>query len=73
MAAWPWYGAVVRGEAYKAAEFLSVHEYEHVQRWVAQIGGRPAAKRGTRVNRSWGDASERLRERHSASDFEQRS
>ncbi len=69
MAIYPWYGAVVLGKAYNAAEFLSVHEYEHVLRWTAAMGERPAVKRGQMVNRTWGDESEQVPERHSAADF----
>ena len=70
MAIWPWYGAVLTGAAYNAAEFLSMHEYEHVRRWVDQIGAREAVKRGRMVNRSFGEPETQLRERHDASDFE---
>lgn len=70
MAVWPWYGALAKGLLYDAGEFLSVHEYEHVIRWSDQIAARPAAKRGRRVNRVWGEPSSQLRERHDASDFE---
>ncbi len=70
MAAWPWYGQVLMNQVYQAAEFLSVHEYPHVRRWAEMIAARPAVKRGRRVNRSFGDPAEQLRERHSASDFE---
>lgn len=69
MAIWPWYSAVVNNEAYDAAEFLQVHEYEHVVRWVNEVGERPAVRRGRMVNRTWGDESEQVRERHSAADF----
>ena len=72
MAIWPWYGGLVLGQLYNAAEFLSVHEYEHVLRWANAIAARPAVKRGRMVNRAWGDPSEQLIERHSASDFELR-
>src|SRR5580692_8656787 len=41
MAAWPWYGGMVLGKLYSAGEFLSVHEYTHVQRWANQIAARP--------------------------------
>ncbi|MBS98310.1 MAG: glutathione-dependent disulfide-bond oxidoreductase [Oceanospirillaceae bacterium] len=69
MAIWPWYGALVLGRLYDAGEFLSVQEYTHLQRWAKEIDERPAVKRGRRVNRTWGDPSEQLPERHSASDF----
>ncbi len=70
MAVWPWYGALVKGKVYDAAEFLSVHEYEHVIRWTDTIAKRPAVQRGRRVNRVWGDEESQLRERHSRSDFD---
>lgn len=72
MAIWPWYGGLVLGQLYSATEFLSVHEYEHVLRWANAIAARPAVKRGRMVNRAWGEPSEQLIERHSASDFELR-
>ena len=72
MAIWPWYGALVRNEAYEAAEFLEAHTYKNVVRWAEQIAERPAVKRGRMVNRSWGNPAEQLRERHDASDFESR-
>lgn len=68
IAIWPWYGCLVLGEVYGAAEFLSVHEYPNVLRWAKQIAARPAVKRGRIVNRTSGDAF--LEERHSAADFE---
>lgn len=70
IAIWPWFGGLVRGAMYDAAEFLQIHEYEHLLRWANNIAERPAVKRGRMVNRSWGDASEQLRERHDASDFD---
>jgi GSH-dependent disulfide-bond oxidoreductase len=72
MAIWPWYGALVAGEVYDAAEFLQVESYAHVLRWAAEIAERPAVKRGRMVNRSFGPPEEQLRERHDASDFETR-
>ena len=69
MAVWPWYGALVRGVIYGAAEFLSVHEYKHVVRWAEAIAQRPAVKRGIRVNKVWGEDATQLPERHSAADF----
>jgi GST-like protein len=72
IAVWPWYGGVVLGTAYNAAEFLSVQEYKHVQRWAKKIAERPAVKRGRIVNRMSGPPAEQLHERHDASDFELR-
>jgi len=60
------------GVAYGAAEFLSVSEYRHVQRRAETILARPAVKRGRMVNRTYGEPSEQLRERHETSDFDMR-
>jgi GST-like protein len=70
MAIWPWYGALVKGQVYGAAEFLDVASYEHVLRWTDELAERPAFKRGRMVNRSFGDPKSQLHERHDASDFE---
>ena len=70
MAIWPWYGGMVRGEAYDAAEFLSVHEYRHVVRWAEEIAARPAVIRGRKVNRVRGKPEEQVAERHRASDLD---
>ncbi len=72
IAVWPWYGALAKGLIYSAGEFLSVQDYKHVQRWADQIAARPAAQRGRMVNRSWGEPSSQLHERHDASDFDTR-
>ncbi|WP_428384320.1 glutathione-dependent disulfide-bond oxidoreductase [Nevskia ramosa] len=72
MAVWPWYGGLVLGRLYGAAEFLQAESYEHVMRWARQIDARPAAKRGQMVNRNWGEPAGQLVERHDASDFELR-
>ena len=47
-----------------------MQEYKNVQRWADQIHARPAVKRGRMVNRTSGQPSEQLHERHDASDFE---
>ena len=60
MANWPWYGALVTGKLYDAAEFLSVHEYAHVRRWSDQIAARPAIVRDWRVNRPWSEPPDQL-------------
>ncbi len=71
MAIWPWYGRLAASGAYEdAGDFLEVDKYEHVQRWRKLIGERPAAQRGSMVNRTFGDPSKQLHERHDASDFE---
>ena len=71
MAIWPWYGRIALHEAYDdAGTFLSVDEYEHVQRWTKQLAARPAVKRGVMVNKATGPLSEQLHERHDASDFD---
>ena len=69
MAIWPWYGGLVLGQLYGAAEFLSVQEYKHLGRWATEIAARPAVQRGRRVNRVMGPEAEQLAERHSAADF----
>lgn len=70
IAIWPWYGGLVKGRLYGAAEFLSVHEYKHVLRWAEAIDARPAVQRGRRVNRVSGEAAEQLAERHDAGDLD---
>ena len=70
MAVWPWYGTLVKGQLYEAGEFLSVHEYQHVLRWTDEIALRPAVQRGRKVNRTWGEPSSQLHERHEAADFD---
>ena len=72
MAAWPWYGALVRGQIYDAAEFLQVNEYSGVLRWTNLIGKRLAIHRGRMVNFIMGDPAIQLHERHDAGDFDTR-
>lgn len=69
MAIWPWYGVLVLGSLYDAAEFLDVKSYSNVVRWAKAIAQRPAVKRGKRVNRTWGEPEEQMFERHSQEDF----
>ena len=70
IAIWPWYGNLVKGELYGAAEFLQVSDYANVVRWADTIGERPAVKRGRMVNRITGPLSSQLHERHDTSDFD---
>jgi len=70
MATAPWYGSLVKGLVYDAAEFLDVASYENVNRWADDVMSRPAFIKGRMVNRAWGEPHEQLRERHNASDFD---
>lgn len=71
MATFPWLAPFVEGKIYNdASTFLSIHEYEHVARWVGEINARPAVRRGRIVNKAWGEENQQLLERHSAADFE---
>jgi GST-like protein len=72
IAVWPWYGALAKGQLYEAGEFLQVQAYTHVVDWAERIAERPAAQRGRKVNRTWGELSSQLHERHDASDFDTR-
>jgi GST-like protein len=71
MAIWPWYGRLALGRQYgqKAGKFLNVSEYTNTMRWAKEIETRAAVKRGQMVNRTSGDLSGQLRERHSQQDF----
>ena len=70
MAIFPWYGGLVKGWQYGAGEFLSVQDYKHVNRWADMLLERPTVRRGRMVNRTSGEPSSQLHERHDASDFE---
>jgi GST-like protein len=69
MAIWAWYGQLVLGRLYSAAEFLDATSYTHVLKWAKTIDTRPAVKRGRMVNRAFGEPYTQLRERHDADDF----
>ncbi|RJT23388.1 glutathione-dependent disulfide-bond oxidoreductase [Buttiauxella izardii] len=72
IAIWPWYGSLAKGGLYDAAEFLDVASYKNFVRWADEVANRPAVKRGRIVNRTFGEPSQQLHERHDASDFELR-
>ena len=72
IAIWPWYGNLVLDTLYGAAEFLQAESYTHLLRWTQDVRARPAVQRGRMVNRSWGEASEQLHERHQSTDFDLR-
>ena len=72
IAIWPWYGAVMLGQAYgDAATFLGLGEYTNVRRWVDRLAARPAVQRGRRVNRKPDEKNpDFIPERHSAADLD---
>jgi GST-like protein len=70
IAIWSWYGQLVLGNLYSAAEFLDVASYTNVMAWAERINARSAVQRGRMVNRPFGEPSEQLHERHDASDFD---
>jgi GSH-dependent disulfide-bond oxidoreductase len=70
MAIFPWYGGLVLGRAYNAAEFLDVGTYKNVMRWAKQVDAREPVKRGRCVNAAGGPEDEHLHERHSAADID---
>jgi GSH-dependent disulfide-bond oxidoreductase len=70
MAIFPWYGGLLKGWLYGAAEFLSGQDYKNVHRWADKLLERPAVQRGRMVNRIFGEPSSQLHERHDAGDFE---
>ena len=70
MAIWPWYGGIVLGRLYDAAEFIDASSYQNVLRWANTIDARPAVQRGRIVNKTWGETLEQLRERHTAADID---
>jgi GSH-dependent disulfide-bond oxidoreductase len=72
IAVFPWYGGLVKGWAYSAGEFLSVQDYKNVQRWADALLERPGVQRGRMVNRTFGEPSSQLHERHDANDFASR-
>ena len=69
IAIYSWYGTLVIGELYEAQEFLEVASYRHIVSWAKKIEARPAVKRGSRVNKTWGDEELQMPERHSTADF----
>lgn len=69
IAIWPWYGRLLLGELYGAAEFLSVRDYPNLRRWTHEVAARPAVMRGQRVNRPQGEPGQ-IAERHTASDLD---
>ncbi|MEZ9201278.1 glutathione-dependent disulfide-bond oxidoreductase [Vibrio splendidus] len=70
IAIWPWYGNLVLGKTYDAAEFLQVESYANVVRWAKQLEAREGFQRGRVVNRSFGEEWEQVPERRSAEDID---
>ncbi|ANU36959.1 glutathione-dependent disulfide-bond oxidoreductase [Vibrio scophthalmi] len=71
IATWPWYGNLVLGNLYNAAEFLDVERYPNLLRWANEIAERDTVQRGRIVNRAWGEEWEQVPERHSKADIDQ--
>ncbi|MDR3507203.1 MAG: glutathione-dependent disulfide-bond oxidoreductase [Caulobacteraceae bacterium] len=61
MAVAGWYGGLMKGMIYGAAEFLSVDQYKHLMRWTDQMLARPAVMRALMTAQT--------PERHSAADL----
>ena len=59
-----------RASSTAPASSCRCRSYTHVLRWTDEIAQRPAVKRGRMVNRTWGEPSSQLHERHDASDFD---
>ncbi|MCB1364615.1 MAG: glutathione-dependent disulfide-bond oxidoreductase [Rhodobacteraceae bacterium] len=72
MAIWAWYGQLALGRLYDAGRFLDVESYGNLVRWAGEIDARPAVRRGRMVNRTFGEPSLQLHERHDAGDFQTR-
>ncbi|MBB1441159.1 glutathione-dependent disulfide-bond oxidoreductase [Shewanella sp. SG41-4] len=70
IAIWPWYGNLVLGNLYDAAEFLEVETYTNVVRWAKLLETRKGVQRGRIINRSWGEEWEQVPERHCAEDID---
>ncbi|RPA61586.1 glutathione-dependent disulfide-bond oxidoreductase [Shewanella frigidimarina] len=70
IAIWPWYGNLVLGNLYDAAEFLEVESYTNVVRWAKLLETREGVQRGRIINRSWGEEWEQVPERHCAEDID---
>ena len=64
IANYPWLSYLWHGGYDGADTFLSLHEKEHVGRWIEAIDARPAVIRGRIVN------TKDMKERHSAADFD---
>src|SRR5271154_6789729 len=70
MAVWPWYGGLVKGWQYGAAEVFAGQGYKHGNPWADVLLKRPAIERGRMVTRLSGEPASQLHERHDASDFD---
>ena len=67
----PWYGRAIQDKGYpNAGEFLSVHEYTNIIRWMDDVSSRPAYLRGMIVNKTWGEGEQQLANRHTAADID---
>lgn len=69
IAIFPWYRQLMRN-GYDSQQFLSIHEYTNLERWMTMLEQRDPVKRGSMVNRTSGEPESQLHERHDARDFE---
>ena len=67
MAIWPWYGALVKGLLYEAAEFPERTRTSE-RRWTNQTAGAPGRQARTRRQSYQGATRQQLIRRHDASD-----
>lgn len=63
-----WLNYLMRGDAYGGSRFLDTASYEHVARWVNEVGARRPVQRGLIVNRPGHMGG--IAERHSAADID---
>jgi len=67
----PWYGRAIQDKGYPGAgDFLAVHEYTNIIRWMDDVSSRRAYQRGAIVNKPWGEGEPQLAERHRATDID---
>ena len=58
--------------AIRGATMAGFFYFDHVNRWAEQLAQRKGVQRGRIVNRTQGEPSAQLHERHDASDFDTR-
>lgn len=51
IAIWPWYGQLILGDLYNAADFIDAASYKNVIKWAETISNRPAVQKGKLVTK----------------------